>query len=543
MEETDFRRVVTQHPTALVGMASALSLFALGPSPSFVPVILLIATLRLYATIVTARYRPHPVRSLLILTGCLTACIAFTHVGPSAHALSTPTLAVLSLVVLSTISCLLALVPVLIDAYSVRLQSIPRWAHLLLFPAIWASSIHFIAQHNPVGELITWTPVLGVDAYRWIRPFLGPIGINWIVAAWAAVVAQIAVDDQESGSNRNSKKLQVWSLAVFLLLMALPSWFSSTLPLPVDSPSTTPYTFGCALPPSDVKNPTFDDYVAATAQIVNQAQIVLWPEGAVQFESAEAKRVAAEKIKDRAAGAYIAVSFEEYLPRENHTRSGLRRNGVMLINQRHGVVFEYYKRNLVPLVESFSQIPSNDPPSVVPITFKTNKKKFPDLPITASICLDFATSSPFADLPIRPALILGPARTWDIKVATAMWEQAKARAEEIGSTVLWCDGGAGGISGIAGQGMNEVFQTGAGSWIKTIGIGAPFNENATTFYARGGNWSAYTLVWVPFFIAWATSDARNMQVRANWLLRGWRAWRQRRNRGQMEAGERTQLLL
>ena len=36
----------------------------------------------------------------------------------------------------------------------------------------------------------------------------------------------------------------------------------------------------------------------------------------------------------------------------------------------------------------------------------------------------------------------------------AMWEKARARAEEVGSMVLLlCDGGAQGVSGVAGHGI------------------------------------------------------------------------------------------
>jgi hypothetical protein len=107
------------------------------------------------------------------------------------------------------------------------------------------------------------------------------------------------------------------------------------------------------------------------------------------------------------------------------------------------------------------------------------------IPITTSICLDFADPLPFAELTSRPALILGPARTWDISVGYAMWQQAKQRAEEVGSMVLWCDGGDGGISGIAGGGFSDFTQVGRGSWVRTIGIQYPFKERRTPFAYLG----------------------------------------------------------
>lgn len=75
-----------------------------------------------------------------------------------------------------------------------------------------------------------------------------------------------------------------------------------------------------------------------------------------------------------------------------------------------------------------------------------------------------------------------------------MWEQARARAEELGSTVVWCDGGAGGVSGVAGRGMHEIMQVGQGSWTKQIGVEWPFDQSRTLF-SRGGGFAALATVW------------------------------------------------
>jgi len=101
--------------------------------------------------------------------------------------------------------------------------------------------------------------------------------------------------------------------------------------------------------------------------------------------------------------------------------------------------------------------------------------------LTASICLDFAHPLQFAELQSRPALILAPARIWDVSVGLAMWNQAKLRAEEMGSMVLWCDGGDGGVSGIAGGGFHDITQVGSGSWFRTIGIQYPFDNHRTAY--------------------------------------------------------------
>ena len=117
------------------------------------------------------------------------------------------------------------------------------------------------------------------------------------------------------------------------------------------------------------------------------------------------------------------------------------------------------------------------------------------IPISSSICLDFASQSSFLSLDSRPALILAPARTWNPSVGLAMWNQARQRAHETGSTILWCDGGEGGLSGIIGGGFEEPLQFGEGSWTKTIGLTYPFSERKTVF-TWVGNIGGFILIWV-----------------------------------------------
>jgi hypothetical protein len=116
------------------------------------------------------------------------------------------------------------------------------------------------------------------------------------------------------------------------------------------------------------------------------------------------------------------------------------------------------------------------------------------LSITSSICLDFAFPGPFSNLTERPGLILAPARTWESSVGISMWLQAKQRAIELDSMVLWCDGGSGGVSGIGGGGFEEFTQVGSGSWVRTIGVEYPFNDKQTV-YARFGDWTVL-MYWV-----------------------------------------------
>jgi hypothetical protein len=164
-------------------------------------------------------------------------------------------------------------------------------------------------------------------------------------------------------------------------------------------------------------------------------------------------------------------------------------------------------------VESFSLTESRNDPEIYELELHgSNKKKqwtpVPPydrtIPLTAAICLDFSSPTVFTSLDSRPALILAPAQTWHRDVSTAMWEQARARAEEAGSMVLFCDGGAQGASSVAGHGIREPVQFGSGSWTRTIGVEWPFNQRRT-LYMWGGETLQFAIV--SFLLgggAWAT---------------------------------------
>jgi hypothetical protein len=92
-----------------------------------------------------------------------------------------------------------------------------------------------------------------------------------------------------------------------------------------------------------------------------------------------------------------------------------------------------------------------------------------------------------------------------------MWEQARARAEEAGGMVLFCDGGAQGASGVAGHGIREPVQFGSGSWIRTIGVEWPFNQRRT-LYMWGGETLQLGIVWLLLGGVWATEV---LALRAN----------------------------
>jgi hypothetical protein len=61
--------------------------------------------------------------------------------------------------------------------------------------------------------------------------------------------------------------------------------------------------------------------------------------------------------------------------------------------------------------------------------------------------------------------------------------------------VLFCDGGAQGASGVAGQGIREPVQFGTGSWTRTIGVQWPFDQRRT-LYMWGGEYLPVVFVWL-----------------------------------------------
>jgi predicted amidohydrolase len=216
-------------------------------------------------------------------------------------------------------------------------------------------------------------------------------------------------------------------------------------------------------------------------------------------------------------------------------------------------------------------VPSDNRPFVYnyPLVTKRNAKgkpaKYHITGIAASICMDFAQPALFSDLSQRPALILGPARTWDAGISSSMWEQGKTRAAELGSSLLWCDGGVSGISGVASRGIGSAMQLGAGSWIRTIGIEKDFDETRTLYGRYGGQLPLF-VIWGVFGVEWLLEQAAHrlrlrrdehgayvgvedgliasierIPAQLSAYIRQWRRTRVQQNGG-AEVGERTSLL-
>ncbi|KAG7098987.1 hypothetical protein E1B28_000873 [Marasmius oreades] len=519
-------RVFHEQPHLFLGGASVVtSAFASTTLPSFLPLLLHLTIVLIYAPKVLSR---SPFTGITSLWFGLSIGRSISWFTPSLHTLDTPGISVLVLLGQSFATSAISLTAVLIYA-RLRTRVSSGLAQLTLFPALWACIWCAAAYISPVGYLTSWSPVNGIEYYDWIIPFVGPAVKDWLVAAWAAICSQM-VEEWIMGSQlpeeaplipdldrspqrkypRGSAKL---ILASFLVVLAFPSFFFNDLPLPVISSETTPFTVGCVLPPFQRYkdyNPTLEDYIRESSTLAPHANLLLWPEGAVSFQDEAEREAKLSVVRGRVLGAWVGVSFEEtyHDPQGSRGERGIRRTGIALVSSRQNEThFIYYKRHLVPIAESFSLRSSSEPPTIHTLDLqKPNWMKIPKgdwapapkftrpIPVTASICLDLAF--PLHSLDSRPALILAPGRTWDVTVAEVMWKQAKLRAHELGSAILWCDGGDRGVSGVAGEGISESVQVGHGSWVRKIALPYPFDEQPTP-YGRGGNYLVLILMCLP----------------------------------------------
>ena len=403
---------------------------------------------------------------------------------------------------------------------------------------------------------MTWSPVTGIASYEWMRPFSGSWGINWLVGGWAIVIAEVVgawfigpgdepephgplipslVSNGEPQPRRPTSSpgpRRTLFLATVLLVLTSPPFLSPAIPLLPWSTSSTPLPVGCVLPhpPSHGDESTSLDRFIAESRQHNGARILLWPEGALRFETIAQREEAINRVRKEISGPLVGVTFTEPVPASagwEHSRDGKWRNGLVLVGP-DGPVAEYYKRNLVPstcpsigialaltiaftVAESYALTETENDPEIYELELhgsNKNRKWTPvppyerTIPLSAAICLDFASPTIFTPLGSRPALILAPAQTWHHDVSMAMWEQARARAEEAGSMVLFCDGGAQGASGVAGRGRREPVQFGSGSWTLTIGVPWPFNQHRT-LYMWGGEYLPVGFVWLLVGGSWA----------------------------------------
>ena len=524
-----------QYPSpTYVLTASTLGLF-LNTTPDAVSTVIAISLLQLHSQ--HAHRRHHAFRNHIIILLSLSLTTSLAMLGPSLSALSSPAMSIFTLYMMTIVKNTIVLLVIHINTLlSSRLSS--RHATITLFPALWTTAWMLVATTSPLGRLSTWTPTSGLERYEWLIPYTGSIAVDWVTASWANLLTQFigswfmgtvpkeTLDqDEQLGALVDIPVLPTTphaagsrSLAFggFLLALTIPSYIWSELPAPAYSPGMTPFSVGCILPTlsrSKHTRPTLDDYIYESRQYANRANLLLWPESAVHFENPEDRDAAFGRVSREIAGSSVAVSFEETVRdvTKPEGRTAIKRLGVAIVD-KEGVQAQYFKQHLVPVAESFSISPWNLPPAIYELPLRAPKGvKSPDwapapnftrpIPLTMSICLDFAFPSAFASLDSRPSLILAPGRTWHVSISRMLLEQTRLRAVEIGSTALWCDAGEetaenSALSGLVGAQRREPYQIGRGSWVQTIGIPYPFDSAGQTLYTRIGSAGGLLMVWI-----------------------------------------------
>ncbi|KAG8892165.1 hypothetical protein FRC01_014314, partial [Tulasnella sp. 417] len=378
------KRLITARPyLAYNAIALPLSIVALSSTPSVPSVSLLLAVLILQTT---ATLNRDP-RQIIFLISTLAVGSTFANLSASSTALSSPVSSLLISFVRGGVFSFLACIPLAMRWTITRQASaiVSPWFKTAAFPAAWGVFWMLITSRSPVGRIGSWTPLTGDEQYRWLREYTGFAGIDFVVAGWAEVIAGLAglwiqgsadEDDgernynghapgeqqglighlhngaEEYGAIQHSDQQQrqvavprrrsnsTLILAATLFLLSVPSYLISPLPLPVQ----------------------LRVHHAAkrrTKAVAPRAKIVLWPESAVSFRTSTERKEAVKLVQETARNnkVWIGMAFEEPAnnglgggDKERGHRAKLLRNGMALVSPdpKEPVVFEYFKRNLVP---------------------------------------------------------------------------------------------------------------------------------------------------------------------------------------------------
>ncbi|KAJ7596815.1 hypothetical protein C8J56DRAFT_771700 [Mycena floridula] len=523
------RKFTWDHPVVFFNITSfCLAFLSLGPQQtSFVPFALLLANLLVAAPILS---RTHSYSNFFTLCLSLSVAQAAIWVVASVQATDRP---VQSLFLVSLMSLVISTIALgTIFGFCHVRGRIRTSGRILLFPALWSTVWCVVSYISPTGRLGLWS-ALATEPYSYLIPLLGPVAMDWIMAIWAVILSQVAetwlmapermADESLFPETPDKHRSSPFGLTILVLALTIPSFApNGDTALKVISKNSTEIKVGCILPATykDYR-PTFDEYLNETLKFAD-ARILLWPENAVSFDNEEEREAAFERVHNQSSSAYVGVSFEEITSDPNGRSSGM---ALISPSNRNHTVDIYYKRHLVPLVESFSFRSSTEPPRIQRLELQAHKHqgwgtKMRPLDVTASICLDLAIPGAFNQLESRPALILAPARTWSTSVGHVMWNQANQRAREINAMYLWCDGGEEGLSGIGGRGIDEATQIGPGSWVRNIGIEYPSPEQKTP-YAFIGDAGIFFIAWIlvlgtsflPFNSGAVTEIYRNLKAR------------------------------
>lgn len=286
------------------------------------------------------------------------------RIGPGMQALSTPVVSILVLLLASGIHTFVFLIPVVIFVSAARQigSSITR---IVLFPALWATTIKIASHNSPVGRVGVWSPVYGMECYRWLLPYFGDVVQDWIVGMSAVLVLQIAEQahwcspllftdhtydssstldpnnqpisplewpndaiaqaevahtpaavvtsdirskEQPSGWRNLPVRSETILTAALLAILAAPAIVNPNLvhayPKSPQDTDVTTLEVACIMPtlaPSTSQKTIFDTYRAESAKYGSLARIHLWPESAVRFDTAKERSEYIEDLRKVAA--------------------------------------------------------------------------------------------------------------------------------------------------------------------------------------------------------------------------------------------------
>ena len=177
-------------PLAMVAFVATtvLALSTLSPSPNFAGLLGLLVTIQVYTRVFSRKFH-HLVQPWVASTiGTL-----ISYANPASNALQSSALSIVLLIVISALGPVIPISAIWFDANYIGKNRRFNWFRLAAFPAFWASLLGIVSLSSPFGRLFMWSPVTGIGSYTWISSYLGPWGIDFVVAGWSVVLTEVKI--------------------------------------------------------------------------------------------------------------------------------------------------------------------------------------------------------------------------------------------------------------------------------------------------------------------------------------------------------------
>lgn len=167
-----------------------LAFFALAPATSWLPLSAFVASL---VSLIVVLQKSSGNRAIFVIgaIGLQALGTSLARLGPSVEALSTPAISLLLLFAGSAASIALSWIPLYLWVLVASWPGSPL-AKVMLFPAIWATSQTVASHFSPLGRLMVWTPIHGIDNFRWLLPIFGVSVLDWVVGLAVILIIQVA---------------------------------------------------------------------------------------------------------------------------------------------------------------------------------------------------------------------------------------------------------------------------------------------------------------------------------------------------------------